>query len=119
MEVLPLRCARCGGARLSEDRYCRRCGRSFAAPLVRAAVRAIAPLVVARRRPVPIWQGVALLVVGAGLAAARRWAVRCTVRALLPLLLTRIVPDGRGHRAPRGVRVTELTVTLRQRVEER
>ncbi|MBI2321294.1 MAG: hypothetical protein HYU88_04180 [Chloroflexi bacterium] len=102
MEVLLLRCARCGAARLSEDR-----------------LRAIAPLVVARRRPVPVWQGVALLVVGAGLAAARRWAVRRTVRALLPLLLTRVLPDGGGDRAARGVRVTELTVTLRQRVEER
>lgn len=119
MEVPSLRCARCGAGRLPEDRFCRRCGRAFAAPLVRAAARAIAPLVVARRRPATLWRGVALLALGAGVAAARRWAVRRAVRVLLPLLLTRVLPGGDGRRAPRGVRVTEVTLTLRQRVEER
>lgn len=116
MAISPLRCPTCGSVRLVEDRFCRRCGRSFATPLVRAAARVIAPLVA--RRPASVWQGLALLVLGATVTAVRRWAVRRVVRALLPRVLGRALGSNGGAHRP-GARVTELTIILRQRIDER
>ncbi|MCL6643349.1 MAG: hypothetical protein K6T71_08595, partial [Candidatus Bipolaricaulota bacterium] len=68
--------------------------------------------------PASVWQGLALLALGATVTAARRWAVRRAIRTLLPIVLRRAL-DGNGRRPGRGARVTELTIILRQRIEER
>lgn len=116
VEVQRLSCPSCRTLRLADDRFCRFCGRAFILPLVRAAAQCLIPMV-SRYRPVPLWQGVALLALGASLTLARRWAVRRAVRALLPLLLARVLPVN-GAR-PRSARIRQLTVTFSERIEER